>query len=386
MHVALITHRFARGDGQGRVNYEIAAAALGAGHTVSLVASEIAPELAAHERARAVRVAVRRWPSALLKNQVFALETTRWLARHRDELDVVHVNGFVTWARADLNTAHFVHAAWLASSHHTIRFRKDWYGLYQWLYTYAGSFLERAAYQRSTAIVAVSRQVERELLAGGVDARRLRVIANGVDLEEFKPGPVSRRSLGLPEGPLLLFAGDVKTPRKNLETLLRAVARTELGTLLVAGDPSGSRYPRLAESLGIADRVKFLGYRRDVADLMRASDLFVFPSRYEACSLVLLEAAASGVPVVAARTAGGVELLNRDCSVLLDDPDDDVELARILRGLLCEPARLARMGAAARAAAAAHSWHAMGERYLGAYAELATSRGRLAAAPTCEAS
>lgn len=386
MHLAMITHRFARGDGQGRVNYEIAAAALGAGHEVSLVASEIAPELAAHERARAVHVGVEHWPSALLKNQIFALKTTRWLARHRDELDVVHVNGFVTWARADLNTAHFVHAAWLASPYHTIRFRKDGYGLYQWLYTYAGSFLERVAYRRSAAVVAVSQQVERELRAAGVDAQRLRVIANGVDLEEFKPEPVSRRSLGLPEGPLLLFAGDLKTPRKNLETLLRALARTELGTLLVAGDPTGSAYPRLAESLGIAGRVRFLGYRRDVAELMRAADLFVFPSRYEACSLVLLEAAASGLPVIAARTTGGVELLSRECSVLLDNPDDDLELAGVLTGLLREPARLARMGAAARAVAAAHSWHAMGERYLDTYRELAASRGRLRAAPTCEVS
>lgn len=379
MHIALITHRFVRGDGQGRVNYEIAAAALGAGHSLSLIASEIAPELAAHERVRAVRIGAERWPSALLRNQVFALKTTRWLERHRAELDVVHVNGFVTWARADLNTAHFVHAAWLASPYHTIRFRKDWYGLYQWLYTYAGSFLERFAYARSTAVVAVSLQVERELRGAGVDAQRLRVIANGVDLEEFKPAPVSARSLGVPEGPVLLFAGDVKTPRKNLETLLRALALTELGTLVVAGDATGSPYPRLAESLGLAERVRFLGYRADVAELMRAANVFVFPSRYEACSLVLLEAAASGLPVVAARTAGGVELLNRECSVLLDDPDDHVELASVLRGLLAEPERLARMGSAARAAAAEHSWHAMGERYLRAYRELAASRGRASA-------
>ena len=376
MHIALITHKFVRGDGQGRVNYEIAATALGAGHSLSLVASEIAPELAAHERVRAVRIGVERWPSALLRNQVFALKTTRWLERHRDELDVVHVNGFVTWARADLNTAHFVHAAWLASPYHTIRFRKDGYGLYQWLYTYAGSFLERVAYGRSTAVVAVSLQVERELRGAGVDARRLRVIANGVDLEEFKPAPVSRRTLGVPEGPVLLFAGDVKTPRKNLDTLLRALALTELGSLVVAGDASGSPYPRLAESLGLAERVTFLGYRADVAELMRAADVFVFPSRYEACSLVLLEAAASGLPVVGARTAGGVELLNRECSVLLDDPNDHVELAGVLRGLLAEPERRARMGAAARAAAAEHSWRAMGERYLRAYRELAASRGR----------
>jgi glycosyltransferase involved in cell wall biosynthesis len=386
VHLALVTHKFARGDGQGRVNYEIAAAALAAGHTVSLVATEAAAELAGHARARHVRIDVDAWPSALLKNQIFALKTTRWLKRHEREIDIVHVNGFVTWARTDLNTAHFVHTAWLRSRYHTIRFRKNWYGLYQWLYTYAGSFLERAAYRRSRMIAAVSQQVHRELSDAGVDSRRLQVIANGVDLEEFKPAPVSRATLGLPDGVLMLFAGDIKTPRKNLETLLRALARCPGGTLLVAGEASGSPYPRLAAALGIAGRVKFLGFRRDVPDLMRAVDLFVFPSRYEACSLVLLEAAASGVPVVAARTAGGVELLNPDCCVLVDDPDDDVELAKVLDKLVANTAALTRMGSAARATAELHSWKAMSARYLQAYATLEPGRRNLRAATACAAS
>ncbi len=371
MKIALITPRFVPGDGQGRVNFEIAKAALDAGHDLWLVGREFAPELAAHERARLVRITVSRWPSELIRNQVFALKSAAWLLRARPSLDVVHVNGFVTWGRSDLNTAHFVHSAWLRSPYHTARFRRGAYGVYQLLYTLAGARLERWAYRRTARIVAVSKQVARELSLAGIDPRRLQVIGNGVDLEEFRPERVPRADLGLPlEGVLLLFVGEIRTPRKNLDTLLRALALTECMRLAVVGDTSGSPYPKLAAALGVAHRVSFLGYRKDVSRLMRAADIFVFPSRYEACSLVLLEAAASGLPIVAAKTTGGVELLPPESCVLLDDTEDESALARVLQDLAAQPSERARMGISARAAAQANSWRTMAERYLHAYAEL----------------
>ena len=68
MRLALVTHKFIKGDGQGRVNYEIAVAALAAGHVVWLIASEIAPELSSHARARTVRIGISAWPSALIRH------------------------------------------------------------------------------------------------------------------------------------------------------------------------------------------------------------------------------------------------------------------------------------------------------------------------------
>jgi glycosyltransferase involved in cell wall biosynthesis len=116
--------------------------------------------------------------------------------------------------------------------------------------------------------------------------------------------------------------------------------------------------------------VVFLGFRRDVPRLMQAADIFVFPSRYEACSLVLLEAAASGLPIVAARTTGGTELLTPGCSVLLDNADDEIELAAALNRLLESPAQLKDMGGEARRVALANSWQVMAGRYLQLYREL----------------
>jgi glycosyltransferase involved in cell wall biosynthesis len=369
VRLALITHRFVKGDGQGRVNYELARAALAEGHAVFLLATEIAPELASNPLARAVHVGVWGLPSALLQNQLFAFRTALWLRRHRATLDLVHTNGFVSWSRADVTSSHFVHAAWIRSRFHTWRVRKDPYGLYQLLYGFCGEWLERWSYQRARYVVAVSEQVRRELIASGLDAEHVRVIPNGVDTEEFKPATVSRRALGLPEGDLVLFIGDIKTPRKNLDTVLRAMRRVEAATLVVVGEVAGSPYPRLARKLGLDGRVSFLGFRRDVSELMRAANLFVFPSRYEACSLVLLEAAASGLPIVAARTTGGAELLTPESSELLEDPEDDIELAAVLNRLLASPERLTQMGAEARRIALGNTWLVMAQRYLHLYRE-----------------
>jgi glycosyltransferase involved in cell wall biosynthesis len=367
MRVALITHRLTKGDGQGRVNYEIALAALKAGHHVCLVATQIAPELRTHPLAKVVEIGVSRWPSALIKYQIFALKSALWLARNRHRLDLIHVNGFITWGRADVNTSHFVHRAWLQSPVHTSRLRRDWYGFYQWFFTRVNCALELWAYKRSQVIVAVSEQVKQELIAAGVAASRIRVIANGVDLAEFRPEPLERRTLGLPEGVLLLFVGDIRTPRKNLDTLLRALTLVQDATLVVVGDAKGSPYPELSEALGVAERVMFLGYRTDVPLLMRAVDVFVFPSRYEACSLVLLEAIASGLPVVAAKTTGGAELLTPECSVLVNDADNAPGLAAAITRLVASADARLRMRAAARKVAESRPWSAMAESYLELY-------------------
>jgi glycosyltransferase involved in cell wall biosynthesis len=134
--------------------------------------------------------------------------------------------------------------------------------------------------------------------------------------------------------------------------------------LAVAGSLEGSPYPAMAEALGLSARVHFLGFRRDMPALMRAADVFTFPSRYEACTLALLEALASGLPVVTARSTGGSELITAACGAVLDDANDTSALAGALNTMLAHPDRHAAMGRAARAVAEAHSWRRMGQRYL----------------------
>ena len=365
MKIAIVTHKFGKGDGQGRVNFEIAREARRQGHSLTLVATEIAAEFQAHPAVAWVPIPVRRWPTALLKGQVFAAKSARWLRTHRRDVDIVQVNGFITWAASDVNAVHFVHSAWAQSPVHTGRLRRGPYGLYQRLYTALNARLERRAFQETGTVVAVSERVKSELTAIGVPAGRIQVIINGVDLTEFTPGPASRQSLELPEAvPLALFAGDIRTPRKNLDTTLKALASVPGLHLAVAGATAGSPYPALCTRLGLEDRVHFLGFRRDMAALMQAADFFVFPSRYEACSLVLLEALASGLPVITAETAGGAEVVTPDCGIVLPDPDDVSALAAAMTALTLSAERRQDMSRAARAVAERHSWAGMASAYL----------------------
>jgi glycosyltransferase involved in cell wall biosynthesis len=110
--------------------------------------------------------------------------------------------------------------------------------------------------------------------------------------------------------------------------------------------------------------VHFLGFRDDVAALMRAADLFVLPSRRDSCPLVLLEALASGLPVVTARTVGTAGLVEPESGFVLDRPDDTEALAEALRALVADAERRRAMGRAARAVAERHSWEKMAEQYV----------------------
>ncbi|WP_277182543.1 glycosyltransferase family 4 protein [Caballeronia sp. BR00000012568055] len=371
MRIAIVTHVVRHNDGQGRVNYEIARAALAEGHEVTLIASHVAPELLKYPNARWIRVSVGRfWPTRLFKQQIFALKSASWLRVHRNEYDVLHVNGFITWARADVNTAHFVHGGWAKSPYYPFRLSGGAWSAYQVIYSRVNAWLEGWAYRRSRVVAAVSEKVAQEIRAGGIDGERVEVVYNGVDTTAFSAASKDRAAFNLPnDACLLLFVGDLRTPRKNLQTVLQAlVDLPQHVQLVVAGYLPGSPYPDQATALGIASRVHFLGLVKDMPTLMHSVDVFVFPSRYEAMSLSLLEALAAGLPVVTARTAGGAEIIGEECGIVLEDPDDALALARAIDSLAASPATRARMGDAARELATGFNWARMARRYLDLYA------------------
>jgi glycosyltransferase involved in cell wall biosynthesis len=373
MHILIVTHVVAKNDGQGRVNYEIVHKALRAGFRVTLLATRVDPALAAHPGVRWVSIKTDKWPTKLLKYQIFALKSAAWIRRHRSEFDIVHVNGFISWAASDVNSVHFVHSGWYRCGFYPFAYAGGPYALYQILYTRLNGLLEKWAFRHARMVVPVSRKVASEIAALDIAVPGMTVIHNGVDIEEFRPGPSLRQVFGLPEDRfILLFAGDLRISRKNLDTVLRALADTPEHThLAVAGFLKNSPYPALVKSLGLQDRVHFLDLVQDMPNLMRSVDAFVFPSRYEAMSLVLLEALASGLPVLTARTAGGAEVIEPGCGVVLEHPDDHVALAASIASIATDPARARAMGAAARELAATLSWDAMGERYMTLYAALA---------------
>ena len=374
MTIAIVTHRVVQGDGQGRVNHAIAEAAVQRGHRVVLVASEADPALVEHPEISWVPIPVDGLPTALLRNQAFAWRSTRWLRAHRAQLDCVLANGSITWAAADVNVSHFVHTAWLRSAAHTSRLQRGPYGWYQWLYSWLNAQWERHAYRQARTVVAVSETVRDELDALGVPPDTIVTIPNGVDIAEFHPSRPDtaaddRTAFGLPANvPLGLFIGDLRTPRKNLDTVLRALQQVPLLHLAVAGSTADSPYPALARTLGLSSRVHFLGYCDAVPQLMRAGDICLCPSRYEPFSMVALESLASGTPVLTSRNVGAAQLLTPDCAWILDDPEDDAALAEALRDFLEKlshhPEKIASMQSAARALAEGYSFAHMAAHYL----------------------
>jgi glycosyltransferase involved in cell wall biosynthesis len=289
----------------------------------------------------------------------------RVLDRIAGRYDAILACGRVTTRPHTVNVLHFVHTAWLSSDFHPIRQGLGISSAYQYFFSRANAKWELETLSEAGRIVAVSDKIKAELISAGVQPSRIQTILNGVDTDEFCPGAASREKLGLPEDvPLAFFAGDIQSTRKNLDTVLKALDHVPNLHIAVAGTLTGSPYPALARDLGVIDRTHFLGFRRDIADLMRAADMFVFPSRYEACTLALLEAMASGLPIITAETTGGAELVTPTCGFLLENPDDVDTLVQKLRLLTSEPAMRTDMGQAGRAVAEDHSWARMSERYL----------------------
>ncbi len=149
--------------------------------------------------------------------------------------------------------------------------------------------------------------------------------------------------------PLLLGLGRLHE-EKGFDVLLRALPALSGATVVLAGDgPERTALARLAGSLGIADRVVFAGWRRDVGALLAAADALVLPSRVEPLGNVIIEAWSAGRPVVAAAVTGPRELIEDGEDGVLTPREDAAALGAAIAGLLADPARARAIAAAGRA-------------------------------------
>jgi glycosyltransferase involved in cell wall biosynthesis len=374
--LCIVTHNVIKGDGQGRVNYEITWEAIRRGHHVTLLASQIAPELEQSNQINWIPIPVKKWPTEFIRNMIFSFISAKWLGKNRHEVDLVKINGAITKAPGDVNAVHFVHGSWLKFSSgeampKTAQSRRILYDFYQWLYTALNAHWEKKSFRQAQVVVAVSNKIAKDLREIGVQPECIQVILNGVDLQEFSPGVADRSKWGLPEEvTLALFAGDIRIPRKNLDTVLRALVAVPELHLAVAGVTEGSPYLQLAASLGLNERVHFLGLRRDVPELMKAVDFLVFPSRYEPFGLVVIEAMASGLPVITASSTGAADLVTAESGIVLSDSDNVEALTKALLFLAGDRHLRKKMGQAARAIAEQHSWDQMAQKYVDLFEEL----------------
>ena len=218
-------------------------------------------------------------------------------------------------------------------------------------------------YRNAGAILAISQNTARHLVEFGVPADRITIIRPGVDAERFSPKAASaqavRRRLTQGDEVVLMTIGRLQR-RKGHDLVLQTLATLgpespPVRYVVVGGGPEEPRLQQMARELGVAERVTFVGAvpAEELPGYYAAADIFVHPNRndggdFEGFGIVLLEAAASGLPVIAGDTGGSPEAVeNGSTGVLVSGVSVD-QLKTVLLELIRSPFRRRTMGEAGR--------------------------------------
>jgi glycosyltransferase involved in cell wall biosynthesis len=214
---------------------------------------------------------------------------------------------------------------------------------------------------RVEAVIAISRQVEQSLMAGGVSVKNVRTVYSGIDISESQlthDGQAIRQMIRLPNGAVLLGTVANLFPRKGYEVMLRALpailrAVPTVHYVIVGSDDHNyaDRLKRLAHELKVADRMHIVGFQDPVHPFLAALDLYVHPALMEGFGIAVVEAMAMGKAVVATTTGGLPEVVAQGETGLLVPPGDVESLAATVASLLEDRARREQMGICGRARA-----------------------------------
>jgi len=239
----------------------------------------------------------------------------------------------------------------------------------------------RATAPLSHALVAVSESVQDATRArSGSPTREILVIPNGIAIEEWAEAlPLDAVALGVPPDAIRIGCVGRLAPEKGLEVVIEALARISdprLHLFLVGDGSNRDALAARARDLAIVDRVHFLGWRTDVARLLRSFDVFAMPSRYEGHSMALLEAMATGCACVVSNIPELVQPL--DAAGWVAAAGDARDWARVLQDAIASPDRRRERGAAARRIAARASIETTATAYERLYERLVPPPARTA--------
>ncbi len=381
MKVALVIHAFdARLGGAEHWTCQFARLLAKRGHQLHVIARHFGPE--------ADELEVVRHSLPEITNRVQLAAAAAEIAQ-RLPVDVVHDMG-LGW-HCDVFQPHG--GARRAAFQQNLQLMSPWLRplkrmIAPWLPRYRDfSRLERRQYRRGgPLLVALSQMVSRHFQQHyGATEDQIRVVYNGVDLERFSPELRQqwrnkvRIECGVrPEEVLLLIVAH-NFALKGVPTAIRAVSRLKYAgrpvRLAVIGGKSIEAGEKLAAAHDADDRVMFLGAIGDPAPFYAAADIYVQPTFYDPCSLVVLEALASGLPVITSRFNGAGELISPGVEgEILFDPADDQTLAERVDQMLDNNRRL-MMARAARRLAEQHSLDRNVREMLALYEECQGRRG-----------
>jgi N-acetyl-alpha-D-glucosaminyl L-malate synthase BshA len=339
---------YATVGGSGIVATELGSELARRGHEVHFVANQLPYRLASSGQVLFHEVRVKDYP--VFKSPPYSLALAAKLAEVASlyAIDLFHVHYAIPHAASAFLAREMV-------EYQRVRLVTTLHGTDITLVGVDPSFFRMTKFsiERSDGVTAVSTFLKTETEERFGIAREIDVIPNFVDTERFTPARRRdlRESLGLGPGPLLMHASNfrrVKNVRDVVKVFARVAEKSPARLALVGDGPERAASAILAEEYDIADRVFFLGDRREVEAILPAADIFLLPSSQESFGLAALEAMACGVPVIATRAGGLPELIVDGESGTLHAVGDVEAMAASAAAMLASPALLARMGEAAR--------------------------------------
>lgn len=321
-----------------------------------------------------------------LKYLLFAILGSWIIGKHKT--DLLHTTGAIVFNRCDISTVHFCYAGYLAKNkkdplitNETTSFPRK---INFWIIHKMALLFEKYTYRpaKCQKIVTVSEGIRHEILDHfNYPQSDILTIPNGVDLERFNNQikPYARQEIikrhSLPkECFICLFVGSLWA-LKGLLFILQALAKISktdqqiVPYLVVVGQGDIPKYQQIACSLGVEEKVIFAGKRGDVQLYYGASDVFVFPSLYEACPLVVFEASASGIPILGTKI-NGVEDFLRDGVNGFFVKQDSEDIAEKLQLLINNPSLREQMANAARESVKHYTWDEMYQKHKRLYQKL----------------
>jgi glycosyltransferase involved in cell wall biosynthesis len=258
----------------------------------------------------------------------------------------------------DLAYSHFCHRAFLRTANSPKAYT-SLRSFFRWLDHRLHALVEPLIYRRARIVVVPSEGLARELAAEYPRVRdRMIVIPNPVDADWMSPPSVAdrraaRERLGWSDEDIVfVFVALGHFERKGLPLLLEALGKVHderVQLLVVGGHPDLVDHSRKrAEALGIGDRVRFVGMQTDVRPFLHTSDVFVLPSAYETFSLVALEAAAAGIPLLVTALHGVEEYVREGRNGFVVERNADAVAAGIAKFVALSPAERTALGLTAR--------------------------------------
>ncbi len=362
--ITVVAHVVSMTGGQERVTAELVRGLLKQGFSVTVVARRCT---LAHPNLRVLRLPLPERPAALATPLFFFVAGVVLCLKRTG---IVQTSGAIVPNRVDVATVHFCHSFFLRhvgaerAKRNTTLFR-----LNSWAVARFNVWAERWCYRstRTRLLAPVSEGLAADLksLFPGVPTT---VIRNGVDADEFCVQPAERArmraELSLSQELLGIFVGG-DWERKGLRHAIVALQQASRWRLMVVGAGDTERYEQLARTCGVLERVFFVGRQSHTAAWFAAADAWVFPTTYEAFPLTVLEAASSGLPLIAPNVSGINEILVDEVTGL-EVRRTPGEIARALVRLQDEAFRN-RLGRAARTRALEFSWERQIAEYVHAY-------------------